>query len=132
MAAQEISLSYPDINIVYIQDGYFSEDDECEIIKEIKIKKPKVLFVALGVPKQEIWIAKYKRELSSVLMVGVGGSFDIWAKKIKRAPVIFRQFGLEWLYRLISQPCRFRRMFPTLPLFFIKVAIDHKNTRKEF
>ena len=129
-AVNEIKAKYPDLNIVFAHDGYFNESNENEIIEELKTKNPQVLFVALGVPKQELWIKKHRKDLNSVLMVGVGGSFDVWAKKIKRAPVIFRKFGLEWLYRLITQPSRFSRMFPTLPLFFIKVALDFKNTRK--
>ncbi len=65
-------------------------------------------------------------------MIGVGGSFDVWAKKIKRAPVIFRMFGLEWLYRLIKQPSRFSRMFPALPLFIFRAAILGQKSRKEY
>ncbi|MDD3013002.1 MAG: WecB/TagA/CpsF family glycosyltransferase [Candidatus Gastranaerophilales bacterium] len=123
---------YPSINIIFARDGYFDENAETDIIGQLADLKPDVLFIALGVPKQELWILKYKNTLNSTLMVGVGGSFDVWANKVKRAPFIFRKFGLEWFFRLISQPSRFSRMFPTLPLFFIKVALDNKNTRKEF
>ena len=127
-AIDKIKTKYPNINIVYSHDGYFNEEDENSIIEELKLKNPQVLFVALGVPKQEFWIKKYRETLNSTLMVGVGGSFDVWANKVKRAPVIFRKFGLEWLYRLITQPSRFKRMFPTLPMFFVKVLMDFKNT----
>ena len=129
-AISELIVKYPGINIIFAHDGYFNEENENSIVEELKSKNPQVLFVALGVPKQELWIKKYRQTLNSTLMVGVGGSFDVWAKKIKRAPVTFRKFGLEWLYRLITQPQRFKRMFPTLPLFFLKVALDFKNTRK--
>lgn len=129
---QNLREKYPSINIVFIHDGYFNESNEAEIIQQLTDLKPNVLFAALGVPKQELWILKYKNILNSTLMIGVGGSFDVWANKVKRAPFIFRKFGLEWFFRLISQPSRFSRMFPTLPLFFIKVALDNKNTRKEF
>jgi len=123
---------YPSVNIIYARDGYFTESDEADIIQQLADLKPKVLFVALGVPKQELWILKYRDAFKSTLMVGVGGSFDVWANKVKRAPFIFRKLGLEWFYRLLCQPSRFSRMFPTLPLFFIKVALDNKNTRKEY
>jgi len=123
---------YPSINIIFVQDGYYNENDEAAIIEQLADLKPQVLFIAMGVPKQELWILKHKKTLDSTLMVGVGGSFDVWANKVKRAPFIFRKFGLEWLYRLISQPSRFNRMFPTLPLFFIKVILDKQNTRKEY
>ena len=130
-AAKELKLKYPDVNVVFINDGYFSNIEEPKIIEKIKTSNVQILFVALGVPKQELWISRYKKILDCTIMVGVGGSFDVWAKKVKRAPVFFRKFGLEWFFRLISQPNRFKRMFPTLPLFFIKVLFDNKYTRKE-
>ena len=127
-----IKSKYPELNILYSHDGFFDNNQESKLLQDLIETKPNVLFLALGVPKQELWILKHKRELLSTLMVGVGGSFDVWAGKIKRAPYLFRKFGLEWFYRLLSQPSRFSRMFPTLPLFFIKVALDNKNTRKEY
>lgn len=127
-----LKVKYPSINVVFARDGYFNENDEPEIVQQLVELNPDVLFIALGVPKQELWISKYKNTLKSTLMVGVGGSFDVWANKVKRAPLIFRKLGLEWFYRLLCQPSRFSRMFPTLPLFFIKVALDNKNTRKEY
>lgn len=128
---QNFKTKYPSINIAFARDGYFKAEDESAILENIKNSRVQVLFVALGVPKQEIWINKYKDILNSTIMVGVGGSFDVWANKVKRAPYIFRKLGLEWFFRLISQPSRFSRMFPTLPLFFIKVFLDRENTRKE-
>lgn len=123
---------YSNINIVYANDGYFSEDQEERIVQDLNAASPDVIFVALGVPRQEIWIEKYKVKFPAAVMAGVGGSFDVWADKVKRAPFIFRKLGLEWFYRLITQPSRFSRMFPALPLFFIKVMLDRKNTRKEY
>lgn len=131
-AVKEFKLKYPDLNIVFCHDGYFDKAEEGKIINELKYAHPNVLFVGLGVPRQELWIAEHKKILNSSLMVGVGGSFDVWSKKIKRAPAVFRKFGLEWLFRLLNQPSRFSRMFPTLPLFFIKVMFTNSNTRKEY
>ncbi len=119
-AVNQLKEKHPAIQIVYAHNGYFNENDENGIIEEVKEVSPQVLFVALGVPKQERFISKYKNILNPCVMLGVGGSFDVWSGKVKRAPVLFRKFGLEWLYRLISQPSRFTRMFPTLPLFLIK------------
>ena len=65
-------------------------------------------------------------------MIGVGGSFDVWAKKLKRAPKIFQQLNLEWFYRLLCQPSRFKRMFPSIPLFLIRVPLNYKLNRKEY
>lgn len=131
IAVNNLKIKFPSLNVAFVHDGYFKEDDEFEIIRKLEDSNPQILFVALGVPRQEIWINKYKKMLNSAIMIGVGGSFDVWANKVKRAPVIFRKFGLEWFFRLISQPSRFGRMFPTLPLFFIKVWFDDRNTRKE-
>lgn len=130
-ASQNLMQKYNSADFVYIRDGFYTEESEKSIIDEIKKASPDVLFVALGVPKQEVLIRKYREELKSVVMIGVGGSFDVWSGQIKRAPLIYRKLGLEWLYRLQCQPSRFSRMFPTLPLFFVKVFLDKKNTRKE-
>jgi len=128
----ELKKTHKNINIVFSRDGYFNSDEEEKIIDELKKAKPQILLVALGVPKQELWIEKQKEILNSTVMIGVGGSFDVWAKKVKRAPSVFRQFGLEWFYRLISEPSRFGRMFPTLPLFLLKILFNFQSVVKEF
>lgn len=127
----ELKLKYPQINIVFARNGYFSDSDMPEITDKLKESNPDLLLVALGAPRQEYIISKYRESLPSTVMIGVGGSFDVWAKKVKRAPVIFIMFGLEWLYRLIKQPSRFSRMFPSLPLFILRAAILKENSRKE-
>ncbi len=127
---KEIKKIHPNLNIVFYHNGYFSEKELVNIIKTLKNDPPHLLLVAIGAPKQEFLINKCRRELYSTVMIGVGGSFDVWAKKIKRAPIIFRMFGLEWLHRLIKQPSRFNRMFPTLPLFFLKIMFKTKSSKK--
>jgi len=107
------------IKIVGVSDGYFDEDKEKLIIDDIKNKKPDILLVGLGAPKQEKWISEHDR-LPVKVCIGVGGSFDIMSGKTKRAPRIFIKFGLEWFYRLITQPSRFFRMIK-LPLFVFEV-----------
>lgn len=119
----EFKLKYPEMNIVYIRNGYFSEDEASGVINKLNEVNPHLLLVALGSPKQEYFINRCRETLSGTVMIGVGGSFDVWAKKVKRAPVFFRAFGLEWLYRLIKQPHRFNRMFPALPLFILRAVI---------
>jgi N-acetylglucosaminyldiphosphoundecaprenol N-acetyl-beta-D-mannosaminyltransferase len=128
----ELKKTHKNINIVFSHNGYFDTEEEAKILEELKKAKPQILLVALGVPKQEFWIAKYKEILNSSVMIGVGGSFDVWAKKVKRAPSVFRKFGLEWFYRLISEPSRFGRMFPTLPLFLLKILFSFRSVVKEF
>lgn len=125
-AYQKLKEGNQNLNIVYARNGYFKKDEERAIIDEIKSKNPKLVLVALGVPKQEIFIREYKNEFPNTIFVGVGGSFDVWSGNIKRAPKIFRQLGCEWLWRLIKEPSRFNRMFPTLPLFLFKVIIKKR------
>ena len=112
------------LNIVYYHNGYFDSDEE--IYRELKAKSPKLILVALGSPKQDVFIYNAKKVLNPALMIGIGGSLDVWSGNVKRAPKIFQIFGLEWLYRTITQPSRFKRIFPALPLFLIKV-INYKD-----
>lgn len=112
----------PGLNFVYTRNGYFESDDE--IIQEIAAQKPQVLLVGLGSPKQEEMIVKLKEILRGCIMVGVGGSFDVFSGLTKESPVIFQKLGLEWLYRTICEPKRFKRIFPVLPLFLIKCIIN--------
>lgn len=125
--SEKLSTQYPDLNIVYTHNGYFENNEE--IINEIKEKSPKLLLVAMGAPKQEEFIYKAKSILPSTLMIGIGGSFDVWAGNVKRAPKIFQKLGLEWLYRTIKQPERFKRIFPTLPKFICSI-IEEQYLKK--
>ena len=118
-AVNNLKNEIPNLNIVYTHDGYFINDDE--IINEIVSVSPELVLVALGSPKQEFFISKLKSLLPQSLMIGLGGSFDVWGGFVKRAPKICQRFGLEWLYRTLKEPQRFKRIFPTLPLFLLKV-----------
>ncbi|MGF7398397.1 WecB/TagA/CpsF family glycosyltransferase [Thermoanaerobacterium thermosaccharolyticum] len=117
---------YQGIDIVGFHDGYFSEIDEEEIINDINEKKTDLLFVALGAPKQEKWIYKNRNKLNAKVAIGVGGSFDVIAGKVTRAPEIYRKLGLEWFYRLMKEPWRYKRMM-ALPKFAMKVLFSKKS-----
>ncbi|MBO4897725.1 MAG: WecB/TagA/CpsF family glycosyltransferase [Clostridia bacterium] len=108
------------------QHGYHK--DTQFIIDEIKEKKPGIVLVCLGAPKQEMWIMENKKKFSPCLMIGAGGSADVLAGEAKRAPDIFIKMHLEWFYRLLKQPSRFFRMM-VLPQFMITVLFkgDRKN-----
>ncbi len=123
-AVENLKKEIKGLNIVYYHNGYF--DNSEEILSELKVKSPKLILVALGSPKQEVFIYNAKKVLNPALMIGIGGSLDVWSGNVKRAPKIFQIFGLEWLYRTITQPSRFKRIFPALPLFLIKV-INYKD-----
>lgn len=119
---------YPGINVVGVHDGYFKSDEEDEIVREINEKKPDLLFVAIGAPKQEKWLFKMKDRLEVKVAIGVGGSFDVIAGKVDRAPEIYRRLGLEWFYRLLKEPWRYKRMM-ALPKFAFKVLFTHNQTK---
>lgn len=118
-AKENLEKEISGLYITYAHDGYFSNDEE--IINELKIRQPRLVLCALGSPKQEEFIIKAKQVLRNALFVGVGGSFDVWSGVVERAPEIYQKLGLEWLYRTVKEPKRFKRIFPTLPLFVLKV-----------
>lgn len=106
------------VNIVGTHHGYF--DDDNEIINDINQKKPDILLVCLGAPKQEKWIDDNKDKLNVSLCVGVGGTLDVISGNVRRAPVFFQRAGVEWLYRAFSQPSRFVRL-AVIPKFLTDV-----------
>ena len=119
-AAQNIMAKYPGCNIVGTHHGYFKESDEPDIMVEIQQLQPDVLFVALGAPKQEYWIVEHNPVLKIPVAMGIGGSMDVLSGNVKRAPLWMQKMSLEWLYRLIIQPSRWRRML-ALPKFMLAV-----------
>ena len=124
-AAENLKVKINGLNIVYTQNGYFSDDNK--IYNELKEKSPQIVLVAMGSPRQEEFIYKAKEVLQHCLMIGIGGSLDVWSGTVKRAPVFFRKIGLEWLYRTVTQPERIKRIFPALPLFLIKSVLYGRN-----
>lgn len=118
-AVKNINNMYPKIDIKGFSDGYFDDEKLVKIIDDIKNTKPDVLFIAMGSPKQEIFISDYMDELDCKIFMGVGGSFDLYSGKIKRAPKIMINFGLEWLYRVSNEPSRIRRL-SSIPKFMFE------------
>lgn len=116
---------YPGVQIVGCRNGYFTEAQEEAIIKEINDAAPDMLFVALGAPKQEKWLVKYRNQLKPRVLMGIGGSFDVLAGKMERAPKWMQEASLEWAFRLYKQPSRFMRML-ALPKFVLKVIFCKK------
>lgn len=122
LVVQNLKNKYENIDIVYSHDGYFSDFDP--IIKDVINSGAKFLLCAMGSPKQEFFISELKKQAKGIVMIGVGGTFDVLSGKVQLAPEIYRKLGLEWLYRTIKQPERFKRIFPTLPIFFFQSIID--------
>lgn len=121
-ASDELSRRHPTLNIVGRQNGYLSDDEMDELIDRINESRAQILFLALGSPKQELWIAKNRDRLKHVRVCqGIGGTLDVLAGTVKRAPEFFCKTGLEWLYRLLEEPSRIKRQIK-LPLFAAQVA----------
>ena len=123
-AVENLKNEINNLNIVYYHNGYFNNNDE--IYEKLKEVNANLILVALGSPKQEFFIYDAKKILPPCLMIGIGGSLDVWSGMVKRAPKIYQKLGLEWLYRTITQPERFKRIFPTLPLFILK-SLTYKD-----
>lgn len=118
-------VKYPKINIVGYRNGFFDINKADEIINEIKEKNPYAIFVAMGCPRQEEFIVKYMEELPCKIFMGVGGSFDVIAEKVNRAPKWMINLGLEWLYRVSKEPWRIKRL-GSIPKFLLLVAKNKK------
>lgn len=119
-AAEKMKEKYPGLKICGTADGYFK--DEAPVVAAINEKKPDVLFVCLGAPKQEKFMFTHKDELQVGLMMGLGGSLDGFAGNVKRAPQWMIRLNLEWFYRLLKEPKRFGRML-RLPKFLWRVVL---------
>ncbi|TGB01703.1 WecB/TagA/CpsF family glycosyltransferase [Halobacillus salinus] len=116
---ENIRHNYPNIEIVGVHDGYFAMDD-LSVSKKVKEADPDLTFVGLGVPKQERWISQNIDYFDKGIFLCVGGSLDVIAGDVKRAPVSWQKYNVEWLYRLLSQPKRWRRM-TSLPRFVVQI-----------
>lgn len=114
---------YPGVKVVGCHDGYFKSEDVPQIIEEINASGADMLFVALGAPKQERWLVENMDKLKPTILMGIGGSFDVLAGKVERAPKWMQDASLEWAFRLYKQPSRFMRMM-ALPKFVLKVMFS--------
>ena len=112
----------PSLSISGTHSGYHSPEEEQQLLQTLTQLQPQVIFVGLGVPRQELWIAQHRYLCPHSIWVGVGGSFDIWSGRKTRAPGWLANNNLEWLYRLYQEPWRWRRML-ALPEFALKSLI---------
>ena len=123
-AARRLTQQYPGLQIAGTHDGYFQED--APVVQEIRQSGASAVFVCLGAPKQELWMARHGAETGAHLLCGLGGSLDVFAGTVERAPAFWRDHGLEWLHRLLKDPSRLGRMMK-LPLFLIHVAQEKRK-----
>ena len=118
-AARRLTAQHPGLTVCGVHDGYFQED--APVVQSIREAGADVDFVCLGAPKQEKWAAAHGGETGARLLVGLGGSLDVFAGQVDRAPESWQRLGLEWLYRTIRQPSRFKRV-AKLPGFLLSAV----------
>ena len=118
-AAEKLKEKYPGLNVVGTHDGYFKED--APVVEQMRASGAELALVCLGAPKQELWMKKNGAQTGAKLMLGLGGSLDVFAGVAMRAPKFYCEHNLEWFYRLMKNPQRIGRMMK-LPLFLIHVA----------
>jgi N-acetylglucosaminyldiphosphoundecaprenol N-acetyl-beta-D-mannosaminyltransferase len=128
-SSASLKRQYPALQLVGYRDGYFQAEDDIQVIENIRALQPDILLVGRSADKQEPWIARYKQELRVPVIMGVGGSFDVLSGKLKRAPKVFQKLRIEWFYRLLQEPWRYKRML-VLPQFAMKVIREKKNIQK--
>ena len=121
---------YPGLKIVGLRNGYFKPEEEAEIVNDINKSGADIVFVCLGAPLQEKWIDRHKNELNVRVAMGIGGSLDVFAGRVERAPDIFCKTGMEWFYRLCKEPKRAGRMLD-LPKFGITVITKGKKFKQD-
>ncbi len=119
-ASENIRGSFPKIQIVGWGDGYFKEEEEKEVVKKIKKSKADILLVGMGIPKQEKFIWRNRKDLGVKVAMGVGGTLDVLSGRARRAPRLMRRYGLEWLYRLLVQPSKIEKV-ARLPYFYLLI-----------
>ena len=124
---EKVAKQYSNINLVGAEDGYFNEDLEL-VARRISRTQPDLVFAALGFPKQEQLLSIMRQDAVPCLMMGVGGSFDVFSGQVKRAPEVFQKVHLEWFYRLVKNPSRFKRMM-VLPQFVVRVHQSKRGNR---
>lgn len=126
LAGKELEKRYPGIVICGTRDGYFKDEESENIAEQIKNTSPDIVLVCLGAPKQEKWIYNHKDRLGAKIIMGAGGSLDVLAGKVERAPEKWQKLGLEWAYRLKKEPKRILRM-TALPKFGLTVMFKGKK-----
>jgi len=121
-ASENLEKEIPGLKIAGTHNGYFKQDQDEEIVKLVNDSNADFLCVAMGFPRQELFLHDNRYKLKAKVGVGIGGSLDVWSGNVKRAPGIYQKLGIEWLYRLICEPQRFSRM-AKIPVFMLKAII---------
>ena len=129
-ARERLMEQYPGLRVAGTHNGYFKPEDEPAIVEEINATGADLLFVCLGAPKQEQWLARNAGMLNVRVAMGIGGSLDVFAGTAERAPEFYCKHGLEWFYRLKKEPWRAKRML-ALPKFGMTVVLNGRKFKQE-
>ena len=129
-AAAILETRFPGLVISGVRNGFYTTEDEAGIVAAIRNTGAKILFAGLGSPRQEYWLSKHLAATGCAVGIGVGGSFDVLSGRTKRAPFLWQRLGLEWFYRLVSEPSRFRRQL-ALPYFVWLVFLDRLGVNRK-
>jgi len=130
-AARNMANRYPGLRIAGARDGYFTADEEGQVIEEIRRSGADLLLTAFGAPRQELWLNHHRHRLTPRLVIGVGGLFDFYSGRIPRAPVWMREIGMEWTWRLLQEPGRmWRRYLIGNPLFLYRVYRQKRQEKR--
>lgn len=130
-AAANLAKMYPGLAIVGTQHGYFYEAETQQLLETIRVARPHLLLVAMGVPLQEIWINLHASQLPGITCMGVGGLFDFIAERVTRAPYFIRTVGLEWLWRLAMEPTRLWRRYLIGNFVFLRLVMVYAFTTRQ-
>ena len=134
-AKRKLQIQYPGLRVVGVYSPPFGFEKDAEenkkIIQMLKTTQPDILFVGLGAPKQEKWIAKYRNEYDIPVSIGIGVSFEFVAGMVKRAPRLMQKIGLEWFWRLILEPRRLWRRYLVDDRKFISYLLQQKKKQKK-
>ncbi len=128
-AVSKTAKLFPSFEVVGFHDGYFAESEENDIIKQVNSSGADILFVGTGFPKQELFISKYEKQIKVPIKVTVGGSFDVIAGVLKRAPRWMQKVGMEWFFRLLQEPMRIKRMY-LIPFELLQLYFCEKRNGK--
>ncbi|HUI06843.1 MAG TPA: WecB/TagA/CpsF family glycosyltransferase [Verrucomicrobiae bacterium] len=117
-----LQVKHPSLQIAGWRNGYWQPDEERDVVDAIRRARPEILFVAMSSPKKELFLATWKQELSVPFVMGVGGTFDVVAGRVKRAPRWMQKWGLEWLFRLAQEPRRMWRRYLVEDMAFFRLV----------
>ncbi len=131
-AAENMEKQIPGLRIAGTHHGYFDEQKTAEVIAKVNGSGADILLVAMGAPRQELWLARHADELTAYVRMGVGGLFDFYSGRVQRAPVWVREIGMEWVWRILMEPRRmWRRYVIGNPVFLSRVWRESRGQRRQ-